>query len=179
MKKYCNYFPRTAEKLNPFYKLLKVETPIHFTARRKETFVSANKALSDACEQSLKKVPLGNELVLMTDANVRGTGYPHMIQDNPDQKSQSKRKTYASPLFGSKVFYPAPLKVSVYSKTPAIYMAILKFAKFFWETTKPLIILTDFKSVTHFFQMRAIPPALWNACGFLLQINFKLAHIAD
>ena len=37
---------------------------------------------------------------------------------------------------------------------------------------------TDNKSVTHFFQTQAIPPALWNACDYVLQFNFKIAHIA-
>ena len=40
------------------------------------------------------------------------------------------------------------------------------------------IVLTDNKSVTRFFQTKAIPPALWNACGYVLQFNFKIAHIA-
>ena len=29
-----------------------------------------------------------------------------------------------------------------------------------------------------FFQTKAIPPALWNACDFVLLFNFKIAHIA-
>ena len=47
-----------------------------------------------------------------------------------------------------------------------------------WEATKPTIVLTDNKSVTRFFQTKAIPPALWNACDYVLQCNFKIAHIA-
>ena len=38
--------------------------------------------------------------------------------------------------------------------------------------------MTDNKSVTRFFQTKAIPPALWNACDYVLQFNFKKAHIA-
>ena len=47
-----------------------------------------------------------------------------------------------------------------------------------WEVTKPTIVLTDNKSVTRFFQTKAIPPALWNACDYVPQFNFKIAHIA-
>ena len=47
-----------------------------------------------------------------------------------------------------------------------------------WETTKPTIVLTNNKSVTRFFQTKAIPPSLWNACDYVLQFNFKIAHIA-
>ena len=47
--------PGMAEKLNPFYKLLKAEVPIKITSELKETFDSINKALNDACELALKQ----------------------------------------------------------------------------------------------------------------------------
>ena len=81
--------------------------------------------------------------------------------------------------FGSKIFSPAQLKVSINSKEfLAIYIAFLEFAHVLWEATKPTIVLTDNKSFTCFFQTKAIPPALWNACDYVLQFNFKRAHIA-
>ena len=176
---YMNYIPRIAEKLHPFYKFLKTEVPINITSELKETFDSVNKALSDACELALKQPIPGKQLVLMTDASFRSAGYALMIEDNPDQKIQSKRKTYAPVAFGSKTFSPAQLKMSIYSKEfLAIYSAFLEFAHILWEATKPTIILTDNKSVTRFFQTKAIPPALWNACDYVLQFNFKIALIA-
>ena len=57
-------------------------------------------------------------------------------------------------------------------------MAFLEFANILWEATKPTIVLTDNKSVTRFSQTKAIPPALWDACDYLSQFNFKIAHIA-
>ena len=36
----------------------------------------------------------------------------------------------------------------------------------------------DNKSVTRFFQTKAIPTSLWNACDYVLQLNFKIAQIA-
>ena len=176
---YRNYISRMAEKPNPFYKLLKTEVPIKITSELKETFDSVNKALSDACELALKQPIPGKQLVSMTDASFRSAGYALMIEDNPDQKIQSKRKTYAPVAFGSKIFSSAQLKISIYSKEIlAIYMAFLEFAHILWEATKPTIVLTDNKSVTRFFQTKALPPALWNACDYVLQFNFKIAHIA-
>ena len=55
LKYYRNYIPRMAEKLHPFYKLLKTEVPINITSELKETFDSVNKALSHACELALKQ----------------------------------------------------------------------------------------------------------------------------
>ena len=57
-------------------------------------------------------------------------------------------------------------------------MTFLEFAHILWEATKPTIVLTDNKSVTRFFQTKAIPPALRNACDYVLHFNFKTAHIA-
>ena len=176
---YRNYIPRMAEKLNPFYNLPKTEVPINNTSEMKETFDSVTKALSDACELALKQPIPGKQLVLITETSSRSAGYALMIEDNPDQKLQSKRETYAPVAFGSKIFSPAQLKMSMYSKEVlAIYMAFLEFAHILWEATKPTIVLTDNKSVTRFFQTKAIPPALWNACDYVLQFNFKIAHIA-
>ena len=168
-----------AEKVSPFYKLLKTQVPINITSELKEAFDSLNKALSNACQLTLKQPIPGKQLVLMTDASFRSAGYAPMIEDNPDQKIQSKRKTYAPVAFGSKVFSPAKLKMSIYSNELwAIYMAFLEFAHILWEPSKPMIVLTDNKSVTRFFQTKAIPPSLWNACDYVLQFNFEIARIA-
>ena len=134
---YRNYIPRMAGKLNPFYKLRKAEVPINITSELKETFDLVNKALSDACQLALKQPIPGEQLVLMTDASFRSAGYAFLIEDNPDQKTQPKRKTYAPAAFGSKVFSPAQLKISIYSKEfLAIYMAFLEFAHILWGNIK-------------------------------------------
>ena len=107
---YRNYISRMVEKFNPFSKLLKTEVSINFTSELKETFDSVNKALSDACKLALKQLIPRKQLVLMTDAGFRSAGYALMIEDNPDQKIQSKPKTYAPVAFGSKIFSPAQFK---------------------------------------------------------------------
>ena len=168
-----------AEKLNLFYKPSEAEVLINITSELKETFDSVNMALIDACQLALKQPIPGKQLVILTDASFRSAGYALMIEDNPDQKIQSKRKTYAPVAFGSKIFSPAQLKMSIYSKEfLAIYMAFLEFAHILWEATKPTIVLTGNRSVTRFFQTKAIPPSLWKARDYVLQFNFKIAHIA-
>ena len=171
--------PRMAEKLNLFYKPSKAEVLTNITSELKETFDSVNMALIDACQIALKQPISGKQLVILTDASFRSAGYALMIEDNPDQKIQSKRKTYAPVAFGSKIFSSAQLKMSVYSKEfLAFVIAFLEFAHILWEATKPTIVLTDNKSVTRFFQTKSIPPSLWNACDYVLQFNFEIAHIA-
>ena len=136
-----------AEKPNPFCKFLKTEVPINITSEMKETFDSVKKALSDACQLALKPPIPGKQLVLMTDASFRSAGYAIMIEDNPDQKLQSKRETYAPVAFGSKTFSPAHFQMSIYTiDFWAVYMALLEFAQILWEAIKPTIVLTDNKS---------------------------------
>ena len=176
---YRNYIPRMAEKLQPFYKLLKTDTAINITQDLIDTFDLVNKALEDARELALKQPLPGKQLVLMTDASYRSAGYALMMEDGPQQKLNSKRKTFASIAFGSKIFSPAQLKMSIYSKEfLATYLAFVAFSHILWEVTMPTIVLTDNKSVTRFFQTRSIPPTLCNACDYVLQFNFKIAHIA-
>ena len=57
-------------------------------------------------------------------------------------------------------------------------MAFLEFAHIFCEATNPTVVFTENKSVTRFFQSKAIPPALCIACDYVLQFNFRIAHIA-
>ena len=60
----------------------------------------------------------------------------------------------------------------------AKHMSFSEFARISWETTKPTIVLTDNKSVTRFLQTQAITPAMWNACDYAMQFNFKTAQMA-
>ena len=60
----------------------------------------------------------------MTDASFRASGYALLIEEENDKKVNSKKKTFAPVAFGSKVFSPAQLKMSIYCKEfLAIYHA--------------------------------------------------------
>ena len=115
----------------------------------------------------------------MTDASFTAAGYAIMIEDDPNQKLQSRRKTYAPIAFGSKTFNPTQLKMSIYAKVfLAIYFAFSEFGHLMWGSVFPVIVFTDNRSVTRFFQTKIIPPPLWNACDYVLQYNFVIAHVA-
>ena len=73
---------------------------------------------------------------------------------------------------------PSVLRMSIYAKEfLAIFFAFKEFGHIFWGTPKPVIILTDNKSVTRFFQTKIIPHTLGNACDYVIQLNFTIAHI--
>ena len=80
--------------------------------------------------------------------------------------------------YGSKTFNPAQIKMSIYAKIfLAFYFAFKEFGHIFWGAPTPVIILKDNRAVTRFFQTKIVPPALWNACDYVIQFNFVRAHI--
>ena len=143
-----------------------------------EQFNEINRDLDRRSQLALKQ-PLPNKpLVLMTDASFTAAGYAILTEDDPNQKFTSVKKFYAPIAYGSKTFNPSQPKMSLYAKEfLAIYYAFKEFGHIFWGTPKPVIILTDSKSVTRFFQTKIIPPPLWNACDFVIHLNVTIALI--
>ena len=176
---YRNYIPRLSEKLLGFYELLKADKQIKVTEELLDHYKAINAALAEACGLALKQPITGRQYVLMMDASFRASGYALMIEEENDKKLNFKKKTFAPVAFGSKVFSPAQLKMSIYCKEfPAIYHAFLEYSHILWETTLPTLVMTDNRSVTRFFQTKAIPHTLWNACDYVLQFKFHIMHVA-
>ena len=176
---YRNYIPRLSKKLTPFFKLLKQTSQFSIPDTILEAFKNLNQQLEQSCKLALKQPIKNKQLILMTDASFTAAGYAIMIEDDPDQKLQSRRKTYAPIAFGSKTFNTTQLKMSIYAKEfLAIYFAFSEFGHLMWGSVFPVIVFTDNRSVTRFFQTKIIPPALWNACDYVLQYNFVIAHVA-
>ena len=113
---YKSYIPRMVEKFNPFYKLLKAEIPSNITPELKETFDSVNKAPIDSCQLAMKQPIPGKQLVIIRDPSFRSAGYALMVEDNPDHRIETKRKTFPPVAFESKIVSTAQLKMSIHSK---------------------------------------------------------------
>ena len=181
LNSYRNYIPRLAERLTQFFQLLKTtdaKTKIPITSYIVKEFREINEALDRCCQLALRQPLPGKQLVFMTDASFQAAGYAVLIEDDPNQRYTSTRKTYAPIAYGSKTYSPSQIKTSIYAKEfLAIYMAFKDFGHVLWGATKLVTIMTDRKSVTRFFQTKMIPPHLWNACDFILQFNFTIAHI--
>ena len=175
---YRNYVPRLSERLAPFYKMLKSDEKVLVSKELVQQFEEINRALDKCCDLALQQPIPNKQIALMTDASFGAAGYAVLIEDDPSQKFTSLRKSYAPVAYGSKTFTPAQIKMSIYAKEfLAIYFAFKEFGHIFWGAPKPVIILTDNKAVTRFFQTKIIPPALWNACDYVIQFNFVIAHI--
>ena len=161
------------------YELIKADSKIRISEELVDNFKEINASLAEACGLALRQPITGKQYVLMTDANFRASGYALMIEENDERKILSKRKTFAPVAFGSRVFAPAQLKMSIYCKEfLAIYHAFLEYNHILWETTNPTLVLTDNRSVPRFFLTKTTPPALWNACDYVLQFKFRIMHVA-
>ena len=176
---YRNYIPRLSKKLIGMYDLLKADSKIRISEELVANFKEINASLAEACGPPLGQPIAGKQYVLMSVASFRASGYALMIEENDERKLLSKRKTFAPVAFGSRVFSPAQLKMSIYCKEIlAIYHAFLEYNHILWETTIPTLVLTDNRSVTSFFQTKTTSPALWNACDCVLQFKFRIMHVA-
>ena len=143
-----------------------------------EIYTEISKALDRCCELPLKQPLPNKQIALVTDASFLAAGYAVLIEDDPLEKYTSTRKTFAPVAYGSKTFNPTQLKMSIYANEfLATFFAFKEFGHIFWGTPKPVNILTDNKSVTRFFQTKIIPPTLWNACDYVIQFNFTIAHV--
>ena len=114
-------------------------------------------------------------LILMTDARFTTTGYAIMIEDNPNQKLQYRRKTYALIAFGSKTFNPTQHKLAIYAKE---FPGNLRIVTSPVGKGFPGVVFTDNRSVTRFNQTKILPTPFWNTCDYVLLYNFVLAHVA-
>ena len=174
---YRNYI--LSEKMIGMYELLKADAKITISEELVDNFKAINASLAKACGLALRQPIAGKQYVLMTDASFRASGYALMIEENDNKKILSKRKTFAHVAFGSRVFSPSQLKMSIYcTEFLAIYHAFLEYSHILWETTLPTLVLTDNRSVTRFFQTKTTPPAIWNACDYVLQFKFRIMHVA-
>ena len=62
------------------------------------------------------------QLVLITAASFQAAGYAVLIEDDPNQKYNSTRKSYAPIAYGSKTYSPSQIKISA-KEIVAIYLA--------------------------------------------------------
>ena len=102
---YQNYIPRLAKRPTPFFQLLKTtdaKAKIPITPDIMKEFREINEALDRCCQLALRQPLPGKQLVLMTDASFQAAGYAVLIEDDPNQKYTSTRKTCAPIAYGSK-----------------------------------------------------------------------------
>ena len=114
----------------------------------------------------------------MCDASFYAAGFVLLIEDYTIP-NKTTSKSYARVAFCSQLFSPAQLKHSIYVKEfLCVQYAIETYEHYIWGVSnKPMIVLTDNKSVTRFFQAKWLPGENWKAVDYVLSFNFVLCHI--
>ena len=173
-----DFIPNLGDKLMPFYKLLRKDIEPVLTEEHEKHLEIVKTDLVKATDLTLRLAKPGMQYVLLCDASYFGTGFVLMIEDYVKNNKNENRKTYAPVAFGSKLFNNAQLKFSVYYKEfLALYFALEHFSHYLWGTEKAVIVPTDNKILTQFFQAKSIPPSLWNFLDRVLSYNLVIAHI--
>ena len=156
-----NYIPNLGAKLMSFYKLLMKDAVIETTEEHVKALEVKKKDLMEATNVTLRFPKPGLQYVILFDAGYHGVGFVLMDEDYVNETRKKEKKTYAHVSFGSHLFNATQLKISIYYKEfPALHYALDYFPHYICGSSKQVIILTDNKSLTQFFQSKVIPPLL-------------------
>ena len=173
-----NYIPNLGEFLGSFYQLLKKDAVIGTTEEHVKTLEVIKKDLMETTNVTLRLPKSGLQYVILCDANYHGAGFVLMVEDYVNGTGKKEKKTYAYVSFGSHLFNATQLKFSIYYKEfLALYYALDYFSHYIWVSSKQIIILTDNKSLTQFFQSKVTPPCPWNCLDRRVAFNIVIAHI--
>ena len=152
------FIPKLGEKLLPFYKLLRQENETVLTSEQHKRIDELRKDLEQACDLSLRLPTSSAEYVILTDASFYAAGFVLMIEHYITDQAGKTYKTYVPVSFGSKIFTPSYLKLCIYAKEfSAVHFAFENFAHILCGCTKPVLVLTDNRKLTRFFQAKTIP----------------------
>ena len=173
-----NFLPNLSIKLIPFYHLLKNNVEFKIEEEHKKNFEILKKDLAKSTETYLRFPKANLQYVIIADASYYGAGFVLMVEDycNDEEK---EHKILAPVSFGSKVFNPSQLKLSIFAKEfLAVHYAFEKFAHILWGSTyKHTLVLTDNKALAMFFQAKTIPATLWSFLDRVMSFSFVLGHI--
>ena len=173
-----NYLPKLSDSLLPFYKLLKQNVNFEITDEHIAAFDVLCTQLANACDMSLG-LPIANlQYVIVSDVSYYSAGYVLMIEVYTTNQQGDTVKSYAPVAFGSKIFNTTYLKLSIYAKEfLAVHFAFDTFAHILRGAKLPVLVLTDNRSLTQFFQAKTIPTPLWTAVDQVLNFSFIIGHI--
>ena len=129
---YKAFIPRLAEKLLPFYHLPKSENEFVINCDNISTIEQMKKELKAICDISHCLPKKGLQYVILADASFYAAGYVLMVEDYTITQN-NETKQCAPVCFGSRVFQPAQMKLSIYAKKLlAVHFVSDNFAYLVW-----------------------------------------------
>ena len=145
------FMPNVAQNLMPWYKLQGKDVEFAIKDEHLTSFKKLKEDLLQAKQTTLRLATPGQQYLFLCDASYYSNGFVLMIEDYLYQKGGTKKQAYAPVSFGSQVLKTSQLKISTYCREfLALYFALEFFPHFIWGAEKPVIVLTDNKSLTSF-----------------------------
>ena len=173
-----SFLPNLAQNLMPWYKLLRKDVEFELQDDHLKGFEAIKKDLLEATKTTQRLAKPGQQYVILCGASCYSSGFVLMIEDYLVEEDGKKKQAYEPVFFGSQLFNTSQLKLSTYCKQfLTLYFALEHFSHFIWGAEKPVIVLTDNKSLTNFFQSKSLHPSLWNLMDRIIGYNVVLAHI--
>ena len=102
--------------LSTFYKMLKSDAKVLVSKELVQQIEEINRALDKYHDLDFQQPIPNKQIALTTDARFGAAGYAVLIEDDPNQKLTSIRKSYAPVAYGSKTFTHAQIKMYIYAK---------------------------------------------------------------
>ena len=166
--------PTTSERLSMFFKLPKETSKFYVPTNLVEDFTNLNK--------QHELIPISFETASQEQAaysHVRRKLHSRRIRYRDRRPPRPKTIIQNLCTYSIKTLnIQLKQKCQIMHRISSIYIAFVEFGHLMWGSTFPVIVFTDNRSVTRFFQAKLILPALWNAGDYVLQYNFDIAHVA-
>ena len=144
--------PNLEQNLRPWYKLLRKDVEFALKIKHLKNFEVLKKVLLQATQTTPSLAKPCQQYVILCDAIYYSSGFVLMIEDYLYQKRGTKEQAFAPVSFGSQSFNTSQPKMSTYcAEVLTIYFAIGYSLHLIWGAEKPVIVLTDKKSLTIFF----------------------------
>ena len=112
---YKAFIPELAEKLLPFYRLLKKDTNFVIKEEHQVMLEKLTNDLGTACDLSLRLPKVDQQYVIMADASSYAARYLLMTEHYTTNEDNQELKVYAPVSFRSRTFQPNQLELSIYA----------------------------------------------------------------
>ena len=156
---YRQYIPRLAKKLIPQYQLLRENIKFQLTQIHKDAFFDINRKLAKAVKLSLRMPLPDQELIIMCDAREQAAGYVFFIEDH-STTNDTPYEAYAQVAFDPTRFTADQMSMTMYAeKILAMHFTFDEFGLVQWGSQKPIVVKTDKKASTGFFQAKDFSPS--------------------
>ena len=145
---------------------------LELTDEIKNAFAKLRDKLETTTVRKLRLAKPRLRYAILCHASYQSSGFIILIEDYVKNSHRVTGISYTPVSSQSKVFNTWQLKMQQFCKEfLALYFALRTFPQFIRRSEKPILTLTDKKSLTSFLETKTIPPSLWNYVDSVTAFN--------